>query len=74
MQRHGKALALAKKEGITLAVLKSLSPSCGKDRIYDGTFSRRIIAGQGIAAQLLSENGIEVFAEEEIPLLLKSEP
>ena len=69
-----KALALAKKEGITLAVLKSLSPSCGKDRIYDGTFSRTVVAGQGIAAQLLLENGIEVFSEEEIPLLLKSEP
>lgn len=67
------ALTLANNEGITLAVLKSLSPSCGKGRIYDGTFTRTIIAGQGIAAQLLIDNGIEVFTEEEVPLLLERE-
>ena len=34
--------------------------------IYDGTFSGNLIKGNGIAAQLLIDNGIEVYTEEEI--------
>src|SRR5699024_9062642 len=32
------ALELCLKEGIKMAVLKERSPSCGKHRVYDGTF------------------------------------
>lgn len=64
------ALELAQKEGCTLAVLKEKSPSCGGKEIYDGTFSGRLIPGQGVAARLLEENGIQVLGERQIGQLL----
>lgn len=46
------------------AILKSNSPTCGCGVIYDGTFSGRLITGDGIFSRLLKENGIEVCTEE----------
>ncbi len=46
------------------AILKSNSPTCGLGLIYDGTFSGKLISGDGIFAALLKENGIEVYTEE----------
>ena len=45
------------------AVLKEKSPSCGCGKVYDGTFSGKLIDGNRITAKLLMENGIEVFGE-----------
>jgi uncharacterized protein YbbK (DUF523 family) len=59
------ALALAKKHGITLAILKQDSPSCGSRFIFSEDFKHRI-PGKGRAAKLLRENGIAVFGEEEL--------
>lgn len=64
-----KALALAKENGCTKAILKGRSPSCGKGFIYDGTFSHNIIIGDGVAAKLLMENGITVYTEDELDKL-----
>ena len=61
-----KSLAIAKENGCTKAILKGRSPSCGKGFIYDGTFAHNIIEGNGIAAQLLMQNGITVYTEEEL--------
>ena len=61
-----KALELAKQHNIKKAILKAKSPSCGKGMVYDGTFSHQVVAGNGIAAQLLIENGIEVYTELEL--------
>ena len=63
-----EALNLAKKFHCDIAVLKAKSPSCGKGRIYDGTFSGRLTDGNGVTAKLLIENGICVYTEEEIDL------
>ena len=60
------ALQVCRENGITLAILKSRSPSCGKGQIYDGSFSGRLISGNGTAADLLIKNGITVLTEEEI--------
>jgi len=60
-----KVLDIAKKYGINKAVLKEKSPSCGSNFIYDGTFSRTLIHGEGIATKLLRENGVEVISDEE---------
>ena len=62
-------LRLAKLFGAKKAVLKARSPSCGKDVVYDGTFSGALKAGSGVTALLLRENGIAVFTEEETALL-----
>ena len=61
-----KALELAKTNGCSKAILKSKSPSCGKGYIYDGSFSHKVIEGNGIAVKLLIENGNTVFTEEEL--------
>ena len=61
-----KALEIAKKEGIDLAILQSRSPSCGVNQIYDGTFSHRIIKGSGVFAQLLRDNGFKVLDAEDL--------
>lgn len=50
-------------ETIELAILKANSPSCGCGKIYDGTFSRVLIDGDGIFASLLKKKGIKVITE-----------
>ena len=57
------ALAIAQENGCTCAVLKERSPSCGCGEIYDGSFSRRLIAGNGVTAELFLANGIAVYGE-----------
>ena len=64
------ALAEAKRTGATVALLKSRSPSCGVGRIHDGTFTGGMTEGDGIAAELLKENGIAVYTENELSKLL----
>ena len=59
-------LGIAKELNCTQAILKAKSPSCGCGKIYDGTFSGKLINGDGITAKLLKENGIEVITEEDI--------
>lgn len=61
-----EVLKLAKKLNIKKAILKSRSPSCGKDKIYDGTFSHMLTDRDGVTAELLRKNGIEVYTEEDI--------
>lgn len=56
-----ECLFLAKKYNIKKALLKLRSPSCGSNKIYDGTFTHTIIDGDGITAKLLKENGIEII-------------
>jgi len=60
------ALDLCKEENITVALLKSKSPSCANDGIYDGTFNGKMIQGVGITTKLLEENGVRVFNENQI--------
>ena len=59
-----KVLELVKRHHITSAILKANSPSCSGFYIYDGTFSKTKIAGQGITAALLTEHGVKVYSEE----------
>lgn len=59
-----KTLLLAKNAGITTAVFKSRSPSCGSCKIYDGTFSSRLMDGDGVTAALLKLHNIKVVDEE----------
>ena len=63
------ALALCVKNGCKAAVLKEKSPSCGCGQIYDGTFSRRLIAGDGVTAELLRAHGITVYGEKDVEKL-----
>ncbi len=61
-----EVLALAQKFNIKTAILKSKSPSCGKGKIYDGTFSGTLIDGNGITTELLEKNGIKVISSNDL--------
>jgi len=61
-----EVLKIAKLYGIKEAILKQRSPSCGSGQIYDGTFSKKIIKGDGICAALLKKNGVKVVSEEDL--------
>lgn len=55
---------------ITKAVLKENSPTCGSKHIYDGSFSGKIIDGQGFIAEYLISKGIKVYNEYELDHLI----
>ncbi|MBC8248759.1 MAG: DUF523 domain-containing protein [Anaerolineales bacterium] len=61
-----KALRVAQCWDIEEAVLKARSPSCGVGQIYDGSFSGRLVEGDGVTAALLKREGIIVKSEEEV--------
>ena len=65
-----KALARYQDLGCTGAVLKKNSPSCGKGLIYDGSFQKTLVCGNGVTAQLLLDEGIPVYTEDETENLI----
>lgn len=66
-----EAVKLAKLFDVKYALLKARSPSCGKGEVYDGTFSKKLVEGDGVTAKLLKENGVEIFTENEVGELVK---
>ncbi|NQZ21368.1 MAG: DUF523 domain-containing protein [Colwellia sp.] len=60
------ALRLCQRYKIRFALMKESSPSCGSHNIYDGSFTKNKISGEGITVALLREHGIEVFSENNI--------
>ena len=58
------AVALAVAAGATAAVLKARSPSCGSTEVYDGTFTRTRMPGEGVTARALRAAGVTVRSEE----------
>lgn len=58
------ALYIAEEYGCSAAILKARSPSCGCGRIYDGTFTRTLVDGDGLFAALLRKKGFQLFTEE----------
>ncbi len=59
------ALQLAQLYGCHTAILKERSPSCGCGAVYDGSFSRTLIEGDGVVAELLKRHGIQVIGESQ---------
>jgi len=60
------AMEQGQANNVRIAILKAGSPSCGSSFIYDGTFSKTAVEGEGITSALLRRNGIVVFSEEEL--------
>lgn len=61
-----EVLKIAKIYNIKKAILKQRSPSCGCGQNYDGTFSGKIVKGDGITTRLLKKNGIKIISEEDL--------
>ncbi len=64
-----RALAFCKSHGVTRAILKARSPSCGVHAVYDGSFTGRVVPGMGVTARLLAENGVALMDEEDVAAL-----
>jgi len=61
-----ETLRIAKLCGCSCAIMKSKSPSCGCGKVYDGSFTGKLIPGNGAAAQKLMDHDILVVTEDEI--------
>jgi uncharacterized protein YbbK (DUF523 family)/ribosomal protein S18 acetylase RimI-like enzyme len=62
-----ETLRIARRRNIDVAVLKSRSPSCGYGKIHDGSFSGRLIDGNGVAAEKLANEGLIIYTELTVP-------
>lgn len=56
-----KVLDQIKDQDIDLAILQSRSPTCGVKQVYDGSFTKTLIDGQGILAKALIDKGYKVI-------------
>jgi len=61
-----EVLKIAKLYRCKKAILKARSPSCGSNKTYDGTFTGILIDRDGVCAELLKKNGLEVVSEEDL--------
>ncbi len=61
-----QAVRLAAATGAAGAVLKARSPSCGCHEVYDGTFTRTRVPGEGVTARALRTAGVPVWSEEDV--------
>ncbi|SUY46995.1 purine nucleoside phosphorylase [Clostridium putrefaciens] len=61
-----ETLKIAKRFDVKKAILKSKSPSCGLNRIYNGNFDKTLVKGNGVTAQILIDNGIDIITENEV--------
>lgn len=68
-EEYKNAVELAMKEiekmNIKIAILQSRSPTCGVNKIYDGTFTGTLIQGQGLFAKALIKKGYKVMDSED---------
>jgi uncharacterized protein YbbK (DUF523 family) len=61
-----ETLKIAWQLNIKEFIAKSGSPSCGCGRIYNGTFSGKLIDGDGVTTALLRKNRIRIIPEEDL--------
>ncbi|WP_442786023.1 DUF523 domain-containing protein [Hypnocyclicus thermotrophus] len=57
-----KTLDIANKNNCEIAILKSKSPSCGYREIYDGSFSGKLIKGNGITTIFLLKENFKIIS------------
>lgn len=67
-----EACRLAEMFHCSYAVLKEKSPSCGCGKIYDGSFSRTLTAGDGVTAAALKQKQVIIVGESEAERVLES--
>ncbi len=61
-----EVLKIAQLYNIKEAILKQRSPSCGSGQMYDGTFSKNLIKGDGVTTALLKKNGVKIISDEDV--------
>lgn len=63
------ALSICLRHGCKAAVLKAKSPSCGYALVYDGSFSRTLVIGNGVFAEKAAKAGLAMYNENNFELL-----
>ncbi len=65
--RHAVEISMKEIEhmDIDLAILQSRSPTCGVNQVYDGSFTGKLVKGQGVFAQELIRAGYKVIDSED---------
>ena len=66
IQGAEETLKIAKEHNAKTAILKAGSPSCGYNKIYDGTFLGNKIQGMGVTAAILYKENIALLDEDDI--------
>lgn len=61
-----ETLNITRLFNIKEAIFKTKSPSCGSGQIYDGTFSGKLIKGDGVTTRLLKKNKIKIITENDL--------
>lgn len=64
-----EACRIGRLLGACAAILQPRSPSCGAEHIYDGSFSGRLIPGQGLFARALLRDGLAVYSADNLSFL-----
>ena len=67
-----EAARIARLLNCRYALLKDKSPSCGVGEVYDGTFTRTLVPGDGRTARALIEAGVRVFSCANLGALLEA--
>ncbi len=62
-----ETLKIAQQLNISEFIGKAKSPSCGCGQVYDGSFSKKMVSGDGVTTALLKRNGIKVVNIEDLP-------
>jgi len=65
------ALKAALAHRASAALLAARSPSCGSGLIYDGSFTRTPVKGDGVTTALLKQHGIRCFTPEDEKALIQ---
>jgi hypothetical protein len=60
------AMEKAKLQGAELALLKSKSPSCGLGIVYDGSFTGKLVDGDGLLGHACRLGGIQCISSDSI--------
>ncbi|MGK0272525.1 MAG: hypothetical protein ACI88H_003197 [Cocleimonas sp.] len=61
-----KTLKMALDNECVAAILTEHSPSCGSNRVYDGSFTKTKRDGVGVTTSMLEQNHIPVFNQEQL--------
>lgn len=66
LYRRGVADSIADMGHVDMAILQPRSPTCGVHQAYDGSFSGKLLPGQGALAAALAALGIPIYEPEEL--------
>lgn len=57
--------AAAKRMNVRIFILKTKSPTCGYGQVFDGTFTGKLVPGNGVMAAALLREGIKIYTEHD---------